>query len=68
MHQMILNISDHQENAYLNLWAPLNYLKLKMDSIKFGKDLRPLELLEIVGESGTPALEHKMAVFIKFNL
>lgn len=41
---MMLNIFDNQENAYLNLCTPLTYLKLKMDSIKFGKDLKPLEL------------------------
>ena len=44
----MLNIFYHQENVYLNLYTPLNYLKIKTDIIKFGENLRLLELSDII--------------------
>ena len=48
MHEIMLNIFYHQENVYLNLYTPLNYLKIKTDTIKFGENLRLLELSDII--------------------
>lgn len=33
-------MSDHKERAYLNLYTPMNDLKLKIDNIKLGEDMR----------------------------
>lgn len=45
----MLNIFDHQENVYLNLYIPLNYLRLKTDTIKFDKDVKLQELSYTIG-------------------
>lgn len=33
------NAFDHQQSVYLNLNTPLNYLKLKTDTLRLGEDV-----------------------------
>ena len=65
----MLNIFYHQADVYLNLYTPLNYLKIKTDTIKSGENLRLLELSDIIAgtASGTTTSENRISA-IKLNI